>query len=46
MPKIRNEVQTEIAEYVQKSISLRNEAKQLLENAKMMVEREIEKGGK
>lgn len=38
MPKIRNEVQTEIAEYVQKSISLRNEAKQLLENAKLQVE--------
>ena len=43
MPKIRNEVQTEIAEYVQKSISLRNEAKQLLDEAKMMVDREIEK---
>lgn len=38
MPKIRNEVQTEIAEYVQNSISLRNEAKQLLENAKLQVE--------
>ena len=38
MPKIRNEVQTEIAEYVQKSISLRNEAKQLLESAKLKVE--------
>ncbi|MCQ2305180.1 MAG: restriction endonuclease subunit S [Bacteroidales bacterium] len=38
MPKIRNEVQKEIAEYVQKSISLRNEAKQLLENAKLQVE--------
>ena len=38
MPKIRNEVQKEIAEYVQKSISLRKEAKQLLENAKLQVE--------
>ena len=38
MPKIRNEVQTEIAAYVQKSISLRNEAKQLLESAKLKVE--------
>ena len=38
MPKIRKEVQTEIAEYVQKSISLRNEAKQLLESAKLKVE--------
>ena len=38
MPKIRNEVQTEIATYVQKSISLRNEAKQLLESAKLKVE--------
>ena len=38
MPKIRNEVQSEIATYVQKSISLRNEAKQLLESAKLKVE--------
>ena len=38
MPKIRNEVQTEIAKYVRKSISLRNEAKQLLESAKLKVE--------
>lgn len=38
MPKIRKEVQTEIAAYVQKSISLRNEAKQLLESAKLRVE--------
>ncbi|MCQ2314760.1 MAG: restriction endonuclease subunit S [Bacteroidales bacterium] len=45
MPKIRNEVQTEIAEYVQKSISLRKEAKQLLENAKLQVECKITNGG-
>ena len=38
MPKIRKEVQSEIATYVQKSISLRNEAKQLLESAKLRVE--------
>lgn len=38
MPKIRNEVQIEIATYVKKSISLRNEAKQLLESAKLKVE--------
>lgn len=45
MPKIRKEVQTEIADCVQRSMSLRNEAKQLLEEAKMMVEEEIRKGG-
>ncbi len=45
MPKIRKEVQTEIAEYVQKSMSLRGEAKQLLENAKLKVESEITNGG-
>lgn len=38
IPKIPNQVQTEIATYVQKSISLRNEAKQLLESAKLKVE--------
>lgn len=45
MPKIRKAVQSEIAEYVQKSITLRNEAKQLLENAKLQVENEISWGG-
>ena len=45
MPKIRKEVQTEIAEYVQRSMSLRGEAKQLLENAKLKVESEITNGG-
>lgn len=44
IPMIPLGIQKELAEYVQKSISLRNEAKQLLENAKIMVEREIEKG--
>ncbi|MBO4614270.1 MAG: restriction endonuclease subunit S [Bacteroidales bacterium] len=43
IPKIPNQVQTEITTFVQKSISLRNEAKQLLEDAKLMVESEIEK---
>lgn len=38
IPKIPNQVQTEIATYVQKSIYLRNEAKQLLESAKLRVE--------
>ena len=38
MPKIRKEVQTEISDYVQKSMSLRIEAKQLLESAKLKVE--------
>ncbi len=46
IPLIPDSLQTKLAEYVQKSISLRNEAKRLLEEAKMMVEREIEKGGK
>lgn len=41
IPKIPNQVQTEIATYVQKSISLRNEAKQLLESAKLKVEEAI-----
>jgi type I restriction enzyme S subunit len=45
IPKIRKAVQSEIAEYVQKSIALRNEAKQLLENAKLQVENEISWGG-
>ena len=43
VPKIRKEIQTEIADYIQKSITLRIEAKQLLEDAKKMVEKEIEK---
>ncbi|MBR6421462.1 restriction endonuclease subunit S [bacterium] len=44
IPLFPNTVQTKIAEYVQKSIFLRNEAKHLLEEAKMMVEKEIEEG--
>lgn len=42
VPKIRAEVQAEIAENVQKSISLRGEAKSLLEGAKQEVEDAIE----
>lgn len=37
IPLVPQNIQTEIAEYVQKSISLRKEAKQLLENAKLQV---------
>ena len=45
IPIIPQMVQSEIAEYVQKSMALRNEAKQLLENAKLQVENEISWGG-
>ena len=45
IPKIRKAVQSEIAGYIQKSIALRNEAKQLLENAKLQVDNEISWGG-
>lgn len=38
IPLIPQNIQTKIAEYVQKSIALRKEAKQLLENAKLQVE--------
>lgn len=37
IPLVPQNIQTEIAEYVQKSISLRKEAKQRLENAKLQV---------
>lgn len=45
IPIIPKTVQTEISDYVQKSMSLRNEAKQLLENAKLKVESEITNRG-
>ena len=45
VPLIRKEVQEEIAKHVQKSIELRMEAVQLLENAKLTVETIIENGG-
>lgn len=38
IPLIPQNIQTKIAEYVQKSIALRNESKQLLESAKLQVE--------
>lgn len=42
LPLIRQEVQEEIAQHVQKSFALRKEAMQLLEQAKMTVEQAIE----
>ena len=45
IPIIRQEVQEEIARHVQRSFSLRKEAIQLLENAKLTVEQVIEKWG-
>lgn len=45
VPIIRQEVQEEIAQHVQKSFALRKEAMQLLENAKITVEQVIENGG-
>lgn len=44
IPKLSKDVQQTIADYVQKSVSLRQQAKQLLEDAKLMVEKEIQKG--
>jgi len=45
IPLFPDTVQTKIAEYIQKSMSLRGEAKKLLDQAKRMVEKEIEEGG-
>lgn len=45
IPLIRPEVQEEIAKHVQRSFALRKEASQLLEEAKLSVERAIETGG-
>ena len=45
VPIIRQEVQDEIAQHVQRSFALRKEAMQLLENAKLTVEQAIENGG-
>ncbi len=42
VPIIDESVQKNIADYVQKSVSLRQKAKQLLEDAKTLVEQEIE----
>lgn len=45
IPLIRPEVQAEIAQHIQRSFALRKEASQLLEEAKLSVERAIEMGG-
>ena len=46
IPLIRQEIQEEIAQHVQSSISLRKESQQLLEHAKLTVEGAIQNGGK
>jgi hypothetical protein len=45
IPLIRPEVQAQIAQYIQESYALRKEAQQLLEEAKLSVERNIQMGG-
>lgn len=45
IPLIRQEVQDEIAQHVQRSFTLRKEAMQMLEKAKLTVEQAIENGG-
>ena len=45
IPLIRPEIQAEIAQHIQRSFSLRKEASQLLEEAKLSVEQTIEIGG-
>lgn len=45
IPLIRQEIQEEIAQHVQSSISLRKESQQLLEQAKLTVEGAIQNGG-
>ena len=45
IPLIRQEIQDEIAQHVQSSISLRKESQQLLEYAKLTVEGAIQNGG-
>lgn len=45
IPLIRQEIQEEIAQHVQSSISLRKESQQLLEHAKFTVEGAIQNGG-
>ena len=45
IPLIRQEIQEEIAQHVQSSISLRKESQQLLEYAKLTVEGAIQNGG-
>lgn len=45
IPLIRPEIQAEIAQHIQRSFALRKEASQLLEEAKLSVERAVEMGG-
>ena len=45
IPLISPEVQAEIAQHIQRSFALRKEASQLLEEAKLIVERAVEMGG-
>ena len=45
VPIIRQEIQDQIAQHVQRSFTLRKEAMQLLENAKVTVEQIIENVG-
>lgn len=45
VPNINKSVQEEIADYIQKSVSLRQQAKQLLEDAKLKVEVAVTGGG-
>lgn len=45
IPLIRPEVQEKIAQHIQRSFALRKKASQLLEEAKLSVERAIEMGG-
>ena len=46
IPKLPKPIQDEISAKIQESFALKAESKRLLDEAKMMVEREIEKGGK
>ncbi len=46
IPKLPMSIQEEISAKIQKSFALKAESKRLLEQAKLMVEQEIEKGGK
>ena len=45
IPKLPKSIQDEISSKIQKSFALKAESKRLLEEAKMMVEKGIEKGG-
>ncbi|MBQ3658210.1 MAG: restriction endonuclease subunit S [Bacteroidales bacterium] len=46
IPKLAKTIQDDISSKIQKSFALKAESKRLLEEAKLLVEREIEKGGK